>query len=304
MKKLLSALLLLGVLGLGVFWVLTGSNALSDQQLAGLPVGDAKAGERMFWAGGCASCHAAPGAKGDAKLVLTGGVELKTPFGTFVAPNISPDANAGIGAWTVADFVNAMKRGISPEGEHYYPAFPYTSYARMTDKDVVDLFAYLKSLKPDDTESADNKLAFPFNIRRGLGLWKRLYLSDQPVMKLADATNEIKLGQYLVEGAAHCGACHTPRNPIGGLQNSRWLSGAISAEGEGKIPNITPHADGIASWSAAEIADSLETGFTPSFDSFGSTMADVQENMSKLPKVDRDAIAAYLKAIPPVSGKP
>lgn len=304
MKKLLSALLFLGILGLGVFWFLTGSNALSDKQLSSLKTGDAVAGERMFWAGGCASCHAAPGAKGDAKLVLSGGVELKTPFGTFVAPNISPDRKTGIGAWSAADFVNAMKRGVSPQGEHYYPAFPYTSYARMTDGDVVDLFAYIKTLAPSTEPNVEHQLGFPFNVRRGLGLWKRLYLSDKPVLELASASDQIKLGQYLVEGAAHCGACHTPRNVMGGLQNNRWLAGGVSAEGEGKIPNITPHADGILSWSASEISDSLATGFTPSFDSFGSTMADVQENMSKLPQADRDAIAAYLKAIPAVSGKP
>ncbi len=299
-RKLGIAAFVLACVGFAGFWFFTLPNGLNPDQIAALPKGDAAAGETVFWAGGCASCHAAKGATGDAKLVLSGGVELKTPFGTFHAPNISPDAKHGIGGWSLGQFTNAMKRGVSPKGEHYYPAFPYTSYARMTDKDVSDLFAYLKQLPADSTVSKTHELGFPFNVRRGLGLWKKLYLDPKPVI-LVDVDNEqLERGRYLVEGATHCGACHTPRNLIGGPDLTQWLAGGPAAEGTGSVPNITSHASGLGSWSAGDIAESLKTGFTPEFDSFGSSMADVQLNMAQLSDEDRAAIAAYLKFIPAV----
>ena len=299
-KKLSIAGLVLALFGFAGFWLLTLPNEMNARQLAALPVGDAAAGETIFWAGGCASCHAAKGATGDAKLILAGGGELKTPFGIFHAPNISPDFENGIGAWSLGQFANAMKRGISPQGEHYYPAFPYTSYARMTDKDVADLFAYLRTLPVDATFSKSHELGFPFNIRRGLGLWKKFYLDPEPVIEVEAGNQQLERGRYLVEGPAHCGACHTPRNSIGGPKTQKWLGGGAAAEGTGSVPNITPHASGLAGWSSEEIADSLKTGFTPEFDSFGSSMADVQENMAKLSDSDRMAIAAYLKQVPAV----
>ncbi len=301
MKKALAVLAFLAVVAAGVFYGLTAPNRLSAEEIDALPTGDALKGETVFWAGGCASCHSAPGAKGDAKLVLSGGHELKTPFGIFRSPNISPHADAGIGNWSPADFANAMLKGTSPNGSHYYPAFPYTSYARMTPGDVVDLFAYILTLPKSDQVAADHSLGFPFNIRRGLGLWKRVFLSPDPVVDLATSDAQVLRGQYLVEGPGHCGACHTPRNLAGGAVLSNWLGGGPAPEGDGRIPNITPHESGIGSWSAAEIAESLKTGFTPSFDSFGSSMVAVQENMARLTEADRAAIAAYLKAIKPVA---
>lgn len=302
-RKAATGVIVLAVIGFAAFWYLTGPNRLDAEALAAFPAGNVEAGQTVFWAGGCASCHAAPGAKGNDKLALSGGLELKTPFGIFRSPNISPDADAGIGQWQLADFANAMKRGVSPNGRHYYPAFPFTSYARMSDKDVADLFAFMKTLPKSTNRVADHDLGFPFNIRRGLGLWKLLYLDPAPVADIDTSDPVLARGQYLVEGPTHCGACHTPRNPIGGPDKSRWLAGGPSPEGDEKIPNITPHDNGLKSWSAAEISESLETGFTPEFDSFGSSMADVQENMAKLTKDDRDAIAAYLKAIEPVASE-
>ena len=299
LKKLLTAAIFLGFIGFGIFWWLTAPNTLSAATLAGLPDGDAKTGEQVFWAGGCASCHSAPKATGDAKLVLAGGHEFPTPFGTFRAPNLSPDPEQGIGSWSKADFANAMKRGISPKGEHYYPAFPFTTYARMTDKDVADLWAFMQTLPKSSNVVATHDVGFPFNIRRGLGMWKLLYLNDRPVLPVNDDP-VLARGQYLVEALAHCGECHTPRNPIGGMDTSRWLAGAVSPDGKERIPNITPHKDGIGSWSEKDIAYSLETGFTPDFDSFGSNMADVVENMTKLPKSDLEAITTYLKKVEPV----
>jgi mono/diheme cytochrome c family protein len=268
--------------------------------VAALGPGDAAKGERIFWAGGCASCHAPPKSAGPAQLELVGGVELKTPFGTFVAPNISQDMMDGIGGWSQEDFANAVLKGVSPSGTHYYPAFPYTSYARMRPTDVADLYAFMKTLPAISGKATDHTLAFPYNLRRGLGLWKLLYVSSEPVIALdAGATQSQRLGQYLVEGSGHCGECHTPREFTGGTDKSRWLAGAVAAEGEGVVPNITSGQGGIGTWSQSEIAGYLESGFTPDFDSVGGAMVDVQENIARLSAADREAIAAYLKAVPP-----
>jgi mono/diheme cytochrome c family protein len=166
-------------------WILSAPVRLDAATLAALHPGDAVKGERIFNAGGCASCHAQPKAEGDARLKLAGGIELKTPFGTFVPPNISQDKKDGIGAWSLEDFANAMMKGVSPSGENLYPAFPYTSYARMKPSDVADLYAFMKTLPAIAGKAPDHRLAFPFNIRRGIGLWKRLYLDSEPVIALA-----------------------------------------------------------------------------------------------------------------------
>jgi mono/diheme cytochrome c family protein len=280
-------------------WVLSAPQRLDEATLAAMGPGDAARGERIFWAGGCTSCHAKPGSEGDARLQLVGGVELKTPFGVFVAPNISQDPTDGIGGWTSADLANAMLKGVSPDGSHFYPAFPYASYARMKPSDVGDLYAYLKTLPAVAGKAAAHQLGFPFNIRRGLGLWKLLYLSDQPVVAFPEGTpDNVLAGRYLVEGPGHCGECHTPRDLAGGPKTGEWLAGAVAAEGQGKVPNITGGEGGIGAWSEDEIAYFLETGFTPDFDSVGGSMTEVQKNMAKLTPEDRTAIAAYLKAIP------
>jgi mono/diheme cytochrome c family protein len=229
---------------------------------------------------------------------LVGGVRLETDFGIFVAPNISQHEEDGIGAWSIEDFANAMLRGVSPGGNHYYPAFPYTSYTRMSPSDVGDLYAFLRTLPPVEGEAAAHELGFPYSFRRGLGLWKLLYLDDGPAVVLENPSEQVALGQYLVEGPGHCGECHTPRKLTGALDTSQWLAGAKAAEGEGNVPNITPGENGIGAWSEADIITMLETGFTPEFDSVGGDMAVVQRHMARLPASDREAIAAYLKAIP------
>lgn len=298
--RLAGALLVVVAAGAAAGWVLSAPEKLDAQTLAQLGPGDAGRGERIFYAGGCASCHARQDAKGDARLELAGGMELKTAFGTFVPPNISQDKTDGIGDWSAQDLANAMMKGVSPSGEHFYPAFPYASYARMKPSDIGDLYAFLKTLPAVAGRAPDNSLAFPFNIRRGIGLWKRLFLSSEPVVAFADGTPDAVLaGRYLVEGPGHCGECHTPRNFAGGSEKGQWLAGASAAEGEGIVPNITTGEGGIDGWSEQDIAYYLESGFTPDFDSVGGTMVEVQANMARLTPADREAIAAYLKAIPP-----
>jgi mono/diheme cytochrome c family protein len=296
-KRLAAAIAALAVVAAALFWLLTLPRLLAA---ASLPdhTGDPVSGERMFWAGGCGSCHAAKGAKGDDKLKLGGGLALNTPFGIFRVPNISPDRETGIGSWSALDLANAMQRGLAPDGRHYYPAFPYASYARMRASDIIDLKAFLDTLPAVRNAVAGHDLGFPFNIRRGLGLWKLFYLSDAPVIELAGADGLAERGRYLVEGPGHCGECHTPRDIAGGVKPAAWLSGAPNPEGKGIIPNITPHGEGREAWSAKDIAYYLESGFTPEFDSVGGPMVAVQENMARLTADDRAAIAAYLKAVP------
>lgn len=249
-------------------------------------VPDRSNGERLFYAGGCASCHGER---------LAEGVELSTAFGIFRAPNITPDAEFGIGGWNQQDFINAMRHGVAPDGTHYYPAFPYTSYARISTEDLLDLKSYLDSLPPVARASPEHQLKFPYGVRRALGLWKRLYLSAEPVREIDASDRQVGRGRYLVEGAGHCGECHTPRNRWGALRSDRWLRGAPAAEGEGQVPDISADS-GLAGWSAGDIAYYLESGIDPEFDVVGGSMVQVQENMARLPPGDRAAIAAYLKA--------
>jgi mono/diheme cytochrome c family protein len=300
MRRIARALAGLLVLGIAAAWWLTRPQTVASQDLPD-HVPDPLAGEQIFWAGGCASCHASPvngkRAKGKDKLLLGGGLELDTEYGVFRVPNISSHADDGIGGWALVDFVNAMQRGVSPDGRHYYPSFPYTSYARMPVEDVMDLKAFLDTLPPVEGRIPPHSLGFPWTIRRGIGAWKRRYLDAGPIMSAASSTL-VDRGRMLAEGAGHCGECHTPRDRLGGLIRDRWLAGARNPEGEGRVPNITPGGKNISEWSTADIAYYLESGFTPEFDTVGGSMVAVQENMSKLSNEDRAAIAAYLKALP------
>ncbi len=297
-RKLAAGVVLLAAAGGAVFWFLTAPERIPEADIAALGAGDVARGERMFYAGGCASCHAAAQADPAEPPQLAGGLRLVTDFGTFVAPNISQHPTDGIGGWSLADLANAMQKGVSPDGRHYYPSFPYTSYARMKLADVADLYAFMKTLPAVEGRAPDHELGFPFNIRRGLGLWKLLNLSPEPVLALADASEQAKAGQYLVEGPGHCGECHTPRDLSGGIRKSEWLAGAVAAEGDGVVPNITPESSSSGQWSESDIAEFLKSGFTPEFDSAGGAMAAVVKNTGRLSDDDRAAIAAYLKAVP------
>lgn len=296
MSKTLYSLGALALVGLGTAWVLTEPNPLPASALDGL-TGDADRGALVFAAGGCASCHTTPDMVTEDAPNLGGGRRFETQFGTFIAPNISSDPDQGIGAWTDLELVNAVMRGVSPDGSHYYPAFPYASYIHADVSDIVDLAAYMRTLPAVQTPSQDHEVGFPFNIRRSLGGWKLLFLNENWVVD-EDLTTEETRGRELVEGLAHCGECHTPRNILGGTKRSAWLGGAPNPSGDGTIPNIT---SAKLDWSAEDIAIYLESGFTPSFDTAGGEMAHVVRNMAKLPQSDRDAIAAYLKIVPPVA---
>ena len=298
MRRFLSGIAILALVGVAVIWTVSAPERIAESDIPSRQ-GDPVNGRYMFFAAGCNSCHAAPGAKGDAKQVLTGGMPLKSDFGTFYAPNISPDPEHGIGGWTTPEFVNAVMRGISPDGRHYYPAFPYTSYQRMTIDDVVDLKAFIDTLPAGANDAPDHDLPVVLRLRRGIGLWKELYMGRQPPQPDPGADPQVLRGAYLVGGPGHCGECHTPRDALGGLDFDWAFAGAPDPSGKGIVPNITPHEDGIGSWSIDDIAGALKHGILPDFETFGGAMVPVQENIAILTDEDRRAIAAYLKSVPP-----
>lgn len=255
-------------------------------------------GREIFYAGGCTSCHATPGGNDPTKL--GGGLALKSPFGTFYAPNISQDRQDGIGNWSEVAFTTALVKGTSPDGQHYFPAFPYGSYEHMKLEDVRDLFAYLKTLPAVKGKVRDHDVSFPFNIRRLVGGWKLLNMNGktfEPDPKQSAAWNR---GAYLVNGPAHCAECHSPRDMLGGIVKAQRFAGGPNLEGEGWVPNITQK--GIGSYSEKDIAELLKTGDMPGGDSVGGAMRAVVRTTSQLTDEDRTAMATYLKSLPPVDG--
>ncbi|MDF1854166.1 cytochrome c [Pseudooceanicola sp.] len=294
MYLLTRIIVILALVGSVAFWLFTRPVRVDEAQFASLSA-DALRGEAVFWAAGCASCHAAPGAAEDARTILSGGTGFTTDFGTFYAPNISPGP-AGISGWSVTDLANAMSAGVSPEGQHYYPAFPYTSYVKARPQDVADLHAFLQTLPASDVGSKPHEVGLPFSIRRLMGGWKRLFFTPDYVLS-GNLNDQVTRGRYLVEALGHCGECHTARNLIGGLKRDKWLGGAPNPSGKGRIPNITR---GGLDWSEGDIAEYLKSGFTPEYDVAGGEMAEVVQNTAHLSDADRAAIAAYLKAVPAV----
>lgn len=296
-RKVVLTLAVLVALSPAAFWILSSPQIIPASALGQHTV-DAANGKTMFEAGGCVSCHAIPNETD--KQRLGGGLPLHSPFGTFYVPNISPDAQDGIGSWTEAQFVTAMIKGTSPDGQHYYPAFPFTSYQRTKIDDLRDLFAYIKTLPPVQGRVRAHDLPFPFTIRRGLGLWKLLFLDGgkfEPDPTKSAAWNR---GAYLVNGPSHCAECHSPRNVFGAIVPSQRFAGGPNPDGKGFIPNITQFA--LKEWSEKDIAYLLQIGQTPDGDFVGSSMTDVVGNTAQLQPNDRAAIATYIKSLPAVQG--
>jgi mono/diheme cytochrome c family protein len=277
-------------------WMLTAPRAAFDAaQAASLEQGgDAERGKHIFDAGDCASCHASPGQPD--RLRLGGGVALGSPFGTFFPPNISPDLQDGIGSWRTIDLANALMSGVSPTGEHYYPALPYTSYAHIRVTDVKDLMAYLRSLPPVQGRAPPHDLPFPFTIRRLIGFWKLLYLDRSPITPDETRDPVWNRGRYLVEAVSHCAECHSARNMLNAIEESSRFAGGYDQEGAGYVPNITQA--GIGHWSRDDLVAMLTDGYTPERRRIGSSMADVVTNTAALPLSDRKAIATYILSLP------
>jgi mono/diheme cytochrome c family protein len=292
MIRKLIAVAVAAVLAVVAFWILT--IPASPAAVLELHVPDLVNGRTMFLIGGCSSCHAVP--KQDDPVLLGGGLALNSPFGTFYVPNISSNPADGIGAWTEAQFLNAMTEGTSPDGQHLFPAFPYTSYTHMSWNDLRDLFAYLKTLPPVAGRVRDHDLRFPFNIRRGVGLWKLLFFDDKPFKPDPSKSAQWNRGAYLVNGPGHCAECHSPRNVFGAVIADKRFTGGQSPTGQGGVPNITQFK--LKDWTEQDIAGTLADGLTPDAGLVGSSMIEVVANTSKVTADDRMAIAVYIKSLP------
>jgi mono/diheme cytochrome c family protein len=296
-RTTIAALALLAVIGGAAAWLLSAPRPafLRGESAAKLEEGgDASRGKRIFDAADCASCHTSPGQPDP--LRLGGGMALSSPFGTFYPPNISPDPVEGIGRWRTRDLANALLAGVSPAGEHYYPAFPYTSFTRMRVDDVRDLMMYLRTLPLVSGRTPSHDLPFPFTIRRVVGLWKQLYF-DPGTMPTDPSRDEAwNRGRYLTEALGHCAECHSARDMFGGIKEATRYAGGRDQEGVGYDPNITP--TGIGHWSRQDLVTALTTGVTPEARVLGSSMASVVENTARLPESDRAAIAEYILSLP------
>jgi mono/diheme cytochrome c family protein len=259
-------------------------------------------GRRVFEATGGCTCHTNYPGEGESAPALAGGRALETPFGVYYSTNITPDGGTGIGDWSEADFIRAMREGVSPDGDHYFPVFPYTSFTGLADRDLGDLLAYLRSLPPIRRANRAPEAPIPFRWRWTLAGWKWMNFESERI-ELDRARGEgWNRGRYLVLAAAHCGECHTPRTLTGGLDRSLWLAGSRDGP-EGELaPNITPDPEtGIGDWSKVDLIWYLETGLKPDGDDTQGLMAEVIEHgYSKLPREDLEAIAEYLGSIPAV----
>ncbi len=256
-----------------------------------------KRGEYLFRAAGCGICHTGTG-KNDPRLA--GGRRFETPFGIFYSPNITPDPSTGIGTWQAADLIRALRAGEGPGSVHYYPVFPFPSYAGLRNDDVVAMMAYLKRVPAVARKNRPHELPWYLRFRIANYFWKVFFHSPRPFMDRPDKSALWNRGAYLVNAVGHCGECHTPRNAFGALIKNAHLAGNSQGPDVDAVPNITPDKeDGIGRWSAYEIAQYLQSGLDPEGDVAGSAMADVIDNsLSHLTKADVEAIIAYLRDVP------
>ncbi len=299
MKKAAALLVLLMLVGAAVGLYVSHPRPLYPSAMIE-HAGDAENGKRLFTASGCLSCHK-PGkdAAGANPELPSGGFALHTPVGTFHPPNLTPDAATGLGDWSQADFANAMTRGLSPNKQHYLPAFPYTSYARMRMTDVLDIFAYLKSLPPVTSETPPPDIPLLPAVRRGTGVWKAVGFSRQPFQPDPGKSESWNRGAYLVKGAGHCSECHTPRNVLMIPDGDRYLAGGPHPEGgKAKVPSLRNLIGRKRYKDAKDLVTAFQWGEAFGYDKMSSGgMAAVQTNLSKLPQEDLEAIAEYLTSL-------
>lgn len=279
----------LAVIGVIAIW------PIAEPTHIGMLAGDAYRGAYLARSSGCIACHTNSAAAGAA---LAGGAPLDTPFGSFVPPNITPDLAGGIGYWTLDQFAVALRQGVRPDGKAYYPAFPYEFYADMSDQDVADLWAALQTVPPIAEPAAAHDVSFPFNMRWGLKIWRAALMTPAAISPVLGQSVAWNRGQQLVTGAAHCAACHTGRNIVGGLKASEMLAGNDKVPGGSVAPPILAVALVAKGWTVANMAYALRTGVMPDGDVLGGSMAEVvQYSTSYMDDADREAIATFLLTI-------
>ncbi len=314
-RLLLIVVAAVAVVGLGVLaWFITGSRPMAFAGGPEVTLADYKGptptgvpadfpstdpiarGQYLTLAADCRACHTAKGG-----APFAGGLAFNLPFGSIWSPNITPDKATGIGGWTDAQFLGALRHGVDDEGHALYPAMPYPAFTYLTDADALAIKAYLFSLKPVHRENQDNSLAFPFNQRWLMAVWSRLFNPDHRFQPRPDRSPQWNRGAYLAEAMAHCGDCHTPRNLAFALDNHSKYAGAVAAGW--KAYNITGHRlFGVGAWSDAELAQYLSTGHAAGRGAAAGPMAEaIDLSLSHLTRSDIAALVVYLRSIPPVS---
>ena len=255
-------------------------------------VGDPGRGAYLARMSGCIACHtnSAQGGK-----PLAGGVRLPTDFGTFYSPNLTTDPEHGIGDWNLEDFARALRQGVAPDGSPYFPSFPYPFYSSLSDQDVADLWAAFKTVPPVAEASKEHDMLPPFNLRAWLKVWRARYYDPAPFSPDPGKSDLWNRGKFIVEGPAHCGACHTPRNLLGAREVEMALHGAEELPDGGKSPPITSEALKEGGWDINSLSYALKTGILPDGDVFGGSMGEVvRDGTAFLTNEDRKAIATYL----------
>jgi mono/diheme cytochrome c family protein len=252
-------------------------------------------GEYVFYAAGCISCHTRD-------QLMAGGRPVVTPFGTFYPPNATPQREYGIGSWSEEDFIRALREGLNPQGEHYYPAFPYPSYTRMTQQDMQALYAYLMTLPESSREVRPHNLRWPFSVRPMLSYWKADRFTPGELVANPEKSARWNRGAYLAEALGHCGECHTPRDYLGAPRQDHHMAGTCAGPEGGRVPNITPDREtGIGHWTLRQLITFLKTGSRPDGTFTGSTMAEVLGTGSmRFTRDDLESLAIYLHSLPPV----
>jgi mono/diheme cytochrome c family protein len=293
--KTLKALALLAVPGLIGAWFLSAPRPI---HVSSLPAHTANLenGKLLYNAGGCYSCHLpGPEAKPEATGLPVGGTPLKTPIGTLFPPNL---ISSDLRNWTDIQFVNAMQRGISPDGRHYIPAFPYTSYAAMKVEDILDIKAHLASLTSFENVNRPADIPLSFVIRRGLGLWKHIGLDTTPWAPDPTKSASWNRGSYLVNGPGHCNECHTPRTIFMTSNNAQKFVGGPHPEGIGKVPSLRDLIGRGRYKDIKDLATAFQFGEEFGYSDMSSGgMGKVQSNLSKLPEADILAIAEYVASL-------
>jgi mono/diheme cytochrome c family protein len=252
-------------------------------------------GRYVFYAAGCISCHTRD-------QLMAGGRPVVTPFGTFYPPNATPQREYGIGAWSEEDFVRALREGLDPQGQHYYPAFPYPSYTRMAQQDMQALYAYLMTLPESSRAIRPHNLHWPFSSRSMMSFWKAFRFAPGEFSADPEKSTQWNRGAYLADALGHCGECHTPRDFMGASRRDRYLAGTCTGPEERRVPNITPDREtGIGNWTLEQLTTFLRTGKRPDGVFTDNLMAEVLgTSCMRLTGEDLQSLAIYLHSLPPI----